>query len=55
VPFNEVTPISGAIGVQELDFLIDAERSGNVLNGRFWDLFDWQESTDRLKDLQLHK
>ena len=49
-----VVPVERAIGIQEPDFFLDTERSRNVLNRRFRDLFDWQESTDRLKDLQLH-
>jgi putative ABC transport system ATP-binding protein len=48
-------PVERAIGIQEPDFFLDTERSRNVLNSGLRDLFDWQESTDRLKDLQLHK
>jgi hypothetical protein len=48
-------PVERAIGIQEPDFCLDTERSRNVLNSGLRDLFDWQESTDRLKDLQVHK
>jgi hypothetical protein len=44
-------PVERAVGVQKPDFLIHTERSGNVLNGRFWNLLDGQESTDCLRDL----
>ncbi len=50
-PPGPVMPVERAVGVQKPDFLIHTERSGNVLNGRFWNLLDGQESTDCLRDL----
>ncbi|MGA2191577.1 MAG: hypothetical protein ABSH33_23965 [Steroidobacteraceae bacterium] len=56
-PFKDRTlvPVERAIGIQVSDFLIDIDLSRQVLNGRLRDLLDGQESTDRLKGLQLRE